>query len=107
MSDNSDKYSPDFWAKKFCELLSPEEFGDFAEFLDGCNDVDFYIAVADIDCELNPHLYVTPDLPELNAVLPTDYEECATCHFDHTYNPSDAAAVHDKLAEQDIDHPEK
>lgn len=90
---SNEKYSPTFWAKKLAEILTPEEFSNFALFLDGCDDVDFSGEVAKIDAARNPHLYTS--------------DECEECNFDHTSNPNEADTVHQKLAEQDVDRPEK
>lgn len=39
--------------------------------------------------------------------LPSDYECCGVCGFDHAYEPNEAQAVHDKLDRQDIDSHER
>lgn len=111
MSDNNEKLSPRYWAEKLAEILTPEEFSNFALFLDGCDDVDFSHEVAKIDAARNPHLYIgdhsirTKDY--LGHPVQNNSEECEECNFDHASNPNESDAVHQKLAEQDVDRPEK
>lgn len=53
--------------------------------------------------------------PEMSSIecsgqseaLPSDYESCGTCGFDHAYEPTEAQAVHDNLDRQDIDSHER
>jgi hypothetical protein len=47
------------------------------------------------------------DPSEASQELPSDYESCGTCGFDHAYEPNEAQTVHEKLDEQDIDSHER
>lgn len=54
------------WAKRLEEVLSVKEFCALTEFLDSCNDSDFYCAMAEIDQPKHPGLYV--DVAAVEAV---------------------------------------
>lgn len=45
------------WARKLALLMTPNEFHEFAEFLESCDDVAFYSEIGTIDANNFPDSY--------------------------------------------------
>lgn len=52
------------WAKRFSELLTEDEFCRFVRFVDGCDDVEFWSELTEIDATRHPAEYTSfSDVP--------------------------------------------
>lgn len=61
------KLSERQWAERIATLMSKEEFSEFSDFLDSCDDIVFSGEVFDIDAENFPHKYVSASYDLANA----------------------------------------
>lgn len=53
MSENREEK----WARKLALLMTPNEFHEFADFIESCDDVEFYQEVSTIDAKNFPDSY--------------------------------------------------